>query len=82
MSVMKLENIIAARRTKPFKPFSLHTGSGESYLILHPENMATHEQASMVLLFFGPGEAALLDLDNITEITYQPRIGSAITSDD
>ncbi len=79
---MKLENIIAARRTKPFKPFSLHTGSGESYLIAHPENMATHEQASMVLIFSGPGEAALLDLENITEITYQPRSSSTSARDD
>ena len=79
---MKLENILAARRSKPFKPFSIHTGSGESYLITHPENMATHEQAGMVLLLFGLGNFAMLDLENITEITYQNRSRSASINDE
>ena len=78
---MKLENILAARRAKPFKPFSIDTRSEESFLVTHPENIATHEQASMVLLLFGLGNFAMLDLENITEITFPARTRSNSTDE-
>ena len=68
---MKLDSILAARRADPFKPFSIHTGSGQTYRVTDPENMATHEQAGMVMILSGPGKFALLDLENLTEVTFQ-----------
>lgn len=66
---MKVENIQAAVRIRPFKPFAIRTGSGESYPVRHPEMIALSPDVSVLLVIHGPGKTAMIDIDSVTEMT-------------
>ncbi len=67
---MTAENIRAFKRPRPFRRFLIHTSSGESYTVRHPELLAFTFDRKGVLLAAGPGKVALIDLDNVSELTY------------
>ena len=69
---MKIENLRSAYRAKPFRPFSIHTGSGQSYLITHPETIAFSSDGNVVVFFPTPSEVGMVDVAGITEIITHP----------
>jgi len=63
----------ALKRTiklRPFKPFSIHTASGESYRVRHPETILMSVGGNTIVLVTGGETFAMLDLEGITEITF------------
>ncbi len=69
---MKAEAIRAAIKFKPFRPFTIQTGSGESYLINHPEIIIVSPDGTSVVGFPNQGEIAIIDVASITEIITHP----------
>ena len=67
---MTVDNLRAFKRARPFRRFEIRTSSGESYLVRHPEFLAFTFDRKEVLVAPGPGRVALIDLDNIAELTY------------
>lgn len=67
---MTVENLRAFKRARPFRQFAIRTSSGESYLVRHPELISFTFDRKGVMLAPGPGRVALIDLDNIAELTY------------
>ena len=70
---MTAENLRAFKRVRPFRRFEIRTSSGESYLVRHPELMSFTFDRKGVMVAPGPGRVALIDLDNIAELTYDLR---------
>lgn len=66
---MNIERIRTFYRQRPVRPFTIHTASGESYTVKHPETMAINEEDDVILLLPGPNQFAMLDVSSITEIT-------------
>ncbi len=66
---MDLDSIRAAGRSQPFRPFVIHTGSGESYPVRHPETLSFAPDVSVVVVMPGGGRVAMIDLASVTEIT-------------
>ncbi len=68
---MTAEQFRSALKVKPFKPFSVHTASGESYAVAHPEALWQSPDGATVIIATGPGGAcALMGVEHVTEVTY------------
>ena len=66
---MNIDRIRSFYHQRPIRPFVIHTASGESYPVRHPETMAIDEEDGIIFLLPGPGRLAMLDISSITEIT-------------
>ena len=66
---MNIERIRSFYYQRPIRPFTIHTASGESYTVRHPETMAIDEEDDIIFLLPGPGKLAMIDIASITEIT-------------
>ena len=69
---MNIEILRTVRGAKPFRPFSIHAGSGESYMIAHPEVVALSPDGEVAVVFPKPGQVNLVDVESLTEITTFP----------
>ena len=69
---MTIDTLRAVRGAKPFRPFEIHTGSGESYTITHPEIIAISPDGETAVVFPGPGQIGMIDIASITEIMTFP----------
>ena len=66
---MSAEQFRSAMRLKPFKPFAVHTASGESYAVAHPEAVWQSPDGATVIVATGPGGAcAMLGVDHVTAV--------------
>jgi hypothetical protein len=66
---MNIERIRSFYRQRPVRPFTIHTASGESYTVRHPETMAIDAAEEVIFLLPERGQLAMIDLASITEIT-------------
>jgi hypothetical protein len=66
---MNIERIRSFYYQRPVRPFTIHTASGETYTVKHPETMAIDEEDEILFLLPGHGKLAMLDIASITEIT-------------
>ena len=66
---MNIDRVRSFYNMRPVRPFTIHTASGESYPVKHPETMAIDEEDGIIILLPGPGQLAMIDLASITEIT-------------
>jgi hypothetical protein len=67
---MTAEQFRGALEMKPFKAFSIHTASGESYAVAHPEAVWQSPDGATVIVATGPGGAcALMGVEHVTEVT-------------
>jgi len=78
---MNIDTLRIVREAKPFRPFEVRTGSGEAYMITHPEIMAIAPDGETAVVFPGPGRVHLIDVDSITEVTTFPS-GRKVGADD
>ncbi len=68
---MTAEQFRSALKVKPFGPFSIHTASGESYAVTHPEAVWQSPDGTTVIVATGPrGACALLGVEHVSEVTY------------
>ena len=68
---MTAERFRSALGVKPFNAFAIHTASGESYAVAHPEAVWQSPDGTTVIVATGPGGAcALMSVEHITEVTY------------
>ena len=65
---MNVERVLSYYSQRPVRPFTIHTASGESYTVTHPETMAIGAEDEVVILLNGPDTFAILDMPSITEI--------------
>ncbi len=66
---MNIDRIRAFYYMRPVRPFTIHTASGESYTVKHPETMAIDEDDEVIVLLPGLGKLAMIDIASITEIS-------------
>lgn len=69
---MKIDTLRSIHEAKPFRPFVIRTGSGESYTITHPEVIALSPHGNVAVIFPRANEVNLVDIDSITEVTTSP----------
>jgi hypothetical protein len=63
---MEADQFRSALRTRPFKPFAIRTGSGEKYIVKHPETVGISKSGRTVVLALDEG-SAVIDMASITE---------------
>lgn len=68
---MTAEKIRSMTRA-PFHPFVVRTGSGESYLVAHPELFWLDPDGEVLLVKSG-SEVALIDVASVTECVRAPK---------
>jgi hypothetical protein len=74
-----VEQFRTAHRLHPFKPFVIHTASGESYPVTHPEVVWQSPGGHTIVVGIKGEEVAIIDIEHITELvltTRRPARGS------
>ena len=66
---MNIDRIRSFYHQRPVRPFTIHTASGETYTVRHPETMAIDEEDGVLFLLPGPGKMALINIASVAEIT-------------
>jgi hypothetical protein len=69
---MKSDQVIAAIRKVPFRPFVIHTASGESYPVNHPEGCAISPGGRSLGVWLDNEDLAIIDVESITEFVARP----------
>lgn len=69
---MKADQLLAAIRKAPFRSFVIHTGSGESYPVKHPENCSISIGGRTAGVWLNEVDQAILDVESITELVAGP----------
>lgn len=69
---MTVDQIKAALRAQPFRPFHIRTSDGQEYEVRHPEMAAMLKGMERTLFVALPGQdaAAVIDLLHVTAITF------------
>jgi hypothetical protein len=70
---LNVEQFRNAHRLRPFKPFVIHTASGESYPVTHPETLWQSPGGHTVIVGIKGEEVAMIDIDHITEFVFATR---------
>jgi hypothetical protein len=74
---MSPEQFRTVMHLKPFKPFSAHTASSESYEVPHPESIWQSPDGFTVVIATGArGACALMGVEHVTEVTYKGAKGA------
>jgi hypothetical protein len=72
---MRSDQFLGIWRRRPFRPFVIHTGSGETYRVPHPEQVTVSETGRTVGVFLPKEEIAIIDMEAITEVVASPSAG-------
>ncbi len=67
-----IETLRITRAARPFRPFEVHAGSGEAYMVTHPEVIALAPEGETAVVFPGPGRIGIIDVASITELATFP----------
>jgi hypothetical protein len=70
---MNPEQFKNVRNLRPFKPFKIHTASGESYSVTHPEAVWQSPGGHTVIVGIRGETVAMIDIEQITECVYTTR---------
>jgi len=70
---VNVEQFRNAHRLRPFKPFVIHTASGESYPVTHPETVWQSPGGHTVIVGIKGEEVAMIDIEQITEFVFATR---------
>jgi len=65
---MKLADVMAAYRHRPFRPLVLRTKSGQEYKITHPEGMTASHDGEIVGMILPDHDFVLIEVAAIKEI--------------
>lgn len=68
---MTIDQLQAAMKERPFKPFNVCLGDGRVLPITHPENIAMGHGATRTFVVYGPGDAyRVVDLLLVTTLDF------------
>lgn len=67
---MQPDQFRSALRKRPFKPFVIHTSSGEMYTVAHPEVVWQSPAGGTVIVSIRGEEVAMIDTELISEIVF------------
>ncbi len=70
---MKAEQFRSALRMTPFKPFTIHTQSGEAYNVTHPEVAWQSPDGETVIVHVGGQSIAMMDVSQVSEVVSAAR---------
>ena len=65
---MAVQQLRAAHRAVPFRPFNLHTADGREFHVPHPDFLSMSPTGRTVILYREDEEFSILDLLLMTEI--------------
>jgi hypothetical protein len=65
---MQADQFRSALRAKPFRAFDVHTGSGESYRISHPEGVLVSDSGRTIVTLVDGEFPAIIDMESVTEV--------------
>ena len=70
---MTVQQLRAAHRAAPFRPFTVHMADGRSFDVSHPDFLSMSPTGRTVIIYQQDEEMSILDLLLMTEIrTAQP----------
>jgi hypothetical protein len=65
MKVTELQKVL---QREPFRPFTIRLSNGESYTFVEPRDFGAPRKITHTLIYFGPEEWVLIDVENIVEV--------------
>jgi hypothetical protein len=69
---MTAEQFLGNIQKRPFRPFIIHTGSGERYPVNHPKNAMISPSGKTMAVFLPAEATAIIDAGAITECLVLP----------
>ena len=72
---MTYDQIEAAWKKVPFRPFVLRTGSGESYPVPHPEVLSFTPSRRTLSIWLNEVDQAIIDVASVLEFVVGPSAG-------
>jgi hypothetical protein len=67
---MTAEQLRQLKNKSPFKPFTIHMNSGESFKVADPENLVIHPDWTVDAIVFQPrGRFSFVYLKNVTHVS-------------
>jgi hypothetical protein len=69
---MTADQIKAAWHKVPFRPFVIHTGSGEEYPVNHPEALSFTPSGRTLSVWLNEFDQAIIDVGSINEFVVGP----------
>ncbi len=73
---MTVQQLRAAWRAVPFRPFTLHMADGRSFTVPHPDFLSMSPTGRTVIVYQEDDEFSILDLLVMTEIAF-PRTAAS-----
>jgi hypothetical protein len=59
--------VLAMMRDKPFRPFEIHTNSGETYQVKGPEMIAVSPGGGLAVVFDAGNGVALISMEHVAD---------------
>ncbi len=75
---MLAENLRVFKRARPFRPFTIHVGSGEAYVVAHPELLTIVPDETLAIVASAPARVALIEIAGITDVSLETAARSPI----
>ena len=72
---MTIQQLRAAHRAAPFRPFTIHMADSRSFHVPHPEFLSMSPTGRTVIIYQEDEEFSILDLLLMTEIEMSPTSG-------
>jgi hypothetical protein len=69
---VKADQVLAAIRKVPFRPFTIHTAGGERYPVNHPESCSLSKSGRALGVWLDNEDQAIIDVASITEFVAKP----------
>ncbi len=73
---MTIQQLRAAHRAAPFRPFTIHMADGRTFHIPHPDFLSMSPSGRTVIVYQEDEEFSILDLLLMTEIEMSPTSNS------
>ena len=73
---MTIQQLRAAHRASPFRPFTLHVANGRSFLVSHPDFLSISPTGRTVIVYEQDDSFSILDLQLLTELEVSQASGS------
>ena len=67
---MTIQQLRAALKAAPFRPFDVHMADGRSFHVPHPDYLLMSPSGRMVFAFGEDDDCSILDLLLMTEVEY------------
>jgi len=73
---MTIQQLRAAQKTAPFRPFTVHMADGRDFHVPHPDFLSMSPTGRTVIIYQENDEFSILDLPLMTEIQTVPSASS------